>query len=81
MPRMKSEPMEGVFGMMKDAAMLVKDAIFFIKDLNKSSSENILDKFVGIVTKGASILAGQRGGKDCGTTLDFPVYRGDHRFD
>ena len=57
----ESEPMDGVFGMMKDAAMLVKDAIFFIKDLNKSSSENILDKFVGIVTKGASILASAAG--------------------
>ena len=47
--------------MMKDAAMLVKITMFFIKDLNKSSSENILDKFVGIVTKGASILASAAG--------------------
>ncbi len=66
--------------MMKDAAMLVKDAIFFIKDLNKSSSENILDKFVGIVTKGASILA-SAAGKIAELLSTFPFIGGDHRFD
>lgn len=57
--RLKEEGGEydGIFSMVKDTVVLIKDTISFIKDFDKRNTENVVEKLIGIVTSGMSILA------------------------
>ena len=50
----KENPFDGMVDMVKNTVVLVKDAVLYIKDIDKMNSQNVLDNAVSIITRGLS---------------------------